>query len=128
MLLGVSFSINIIYAILISIVVSILFIAFGILLGSLVSEKGTGGIGSVIVQLACFTSGMYFSIDMVGKVFAVICKILPFESCLNIIKGVLNNDFGIISLRNIIVFSLYTIVTLIVSIIVFKKKMVSDNK
>ena len=40
----------------------------------------------------------------------------------------LNNNFDIISTRNIIVFSLYTIITLVVTIIVFKNKMVSDNK
>jgi ABC-2 type transport system permease protein len=127
-LLGLSFSINIIYTILISLIVSTLFISLGILLGSLVSEKGTGGIGSIIVQLVCFTSGMYFSNDLVGKAFATICEILPFESCLNIIRATLNNDISLISTRNIIVFSLYTIVVFITSIIVFKKKMVSDNK
>ena len=127
-ILGLNFSINIIYVILISILVSILFISLGILIGSLVSEKATGGIGSVIVQLVCFTSGMYFSKDLVGHVFSKICEILPFESCLNILKGVLNNNLSIISIRNIIVFSLYTIVVLITSIIVFKKRMVSDNK
>ena len=125
-ILGLSFSINIIYTILISIVVSILFISIGILIGSLVSEKGSGGVGSVVVQLVCFTSGMYFSKDLVGKVFAKICEILPFESSLNIIRGVLNGNN--IPLRSIIVFSVYTIVILVISIIVFKKKMVSDNK
>ena len=128
MLLGLNFSINIIYTILISMIVSIFFISLGILLGSLLSEKGTGGVGSVIVQLVCFTSGMYFPKEMVGKVFGIICDILPFESCLNIIKAMLNNNFDIISTRNIIVFSLYTIITLVVTIIVFKNKMVSDNK
>ncbi len=128
MLLGLHFSINIIYTVLISLVVSILFISLGILIGSAVSEKGTGGIGSLIVQLVCFTSGMYFPKEMVGKVFSRICEILPFESCLNIIKGTLTNDFSIISIRNIITFSIYTIVVLIITIIVFKKKMVSDNK
>lgn len=127
-LLGLSFSINILYTILVSILVSILFIALGILIGSLVSEKATGGVGSVIVQLVCFTSGMYFSKDLMGNVFAMICKILPFEGSLNIVKGVLNNNLGIISISNIIVFSLYTILILIASIIVFKKKMFSDNK
>lgn len=127
-LLGLSFSINIIYTILISIVVSILFIALGILIGSITSEKGTGGIGSVIVQLVCFTSGMYFSSDLVGKTFTFICKLLPFESALNIVKGVLNNNLEIISTRNILEFTLYTIITLIVAIFVFQKKMVSDNK
>ena len=127
-LLGLSFTINIVYTILISIVVSTLFISLGILIGSLVSEKASGGVGSIVVQLVCFTSGMYFSKDLVGKVFAKICELLPFESCLNIIKGILNNNCDIISMRNIIVFSIYTILVLIISIIVFKKKMVSDNK
>ena len=127
-ILGLSFSINIIFTILISMIVSILFIAFGILIGSLVSERGVGGIGSIIVQLVCFTSGMYFPKESVGKVFATICEILPFESCLNIIKGVLNNNLDIISTRNIFVFLLYLVVVLFLSIIVFKKKMVSDNK
>lgn len=127
-ILGLSFSINIIYAILVSIITSILFIALGILIGSLVSEKATGGIGSIVVQLVSFTSGMYFSKELVGSVFAKICELLPFESCLNIVKGVLNNNLNIISMNNIIVFIIYTVVVLIISIIVFKKKMISDNK
>ena len=128
MLLGLKFSISIIYTILISMVVSIFFITLGILIGSLVSEKGTGGIGSIIVQLVCFTSGMYFPKEMVGKGFAVICEILPFESCLNIVRCVLNNNMDMISKGNIITFLIYLIVILVLSIIVFKKKMVSDNK
>ena len=128
MLLGLKFSISIIYTILISMVVSIFFITLGILIGSLVSEKGTGGIGSIIVQLVCFTSGMYFPKEMVGKGFAVICEILPFESCLNIVRCVLNNNMDMISKGNIITFLIYLIVILVLSIIVFKEKMVSDNK
>lgn len=127
-LLGLSFSINIIYAILISIIISILFITLGILIGSLVSEKATGGVGSIIVQLVCFTSGMYFPKELIGNTFSKICELLPFESSLNIIKGILNNNLGIIDTKNIIVFLTYTILTIIISFIVFKKKMTSDNK
>lgn len=127
-LLGLSFSINIIYAILISIIISILFINLGILIGSLVSEKATGGVGSIIVQLVCFTSGMYFPKELIGNTFSKICELLPFESSLNIIKGILNNNLSIIDTKNIIVFLTYTILTIIISSIVFKKKMTSDNK
>ena len=127
-LLGLNFNINIIYTILISIIVSILFITFGILIGSLVSEKASGGVGSVIVQLVCFTSGMYFSKDLIGAAFARICEILPFESCLNIIKATLNQNIKIITTRNVIIFVVYFISILVISIIVFKKKMTSDNK
>ena len=69
---------------------------------------------------------MYFSKDLVGKGFATVCEILPFESALNIIKGVLNNTE--IYTRNIIVLSIYTIIVFILSVIIFKRNMVSDNK
>jgi ABC-2 type transport system permease protein len=127
-ILGLNVSINILYTILISIVISILFISLGILIGSFVSEKASGGVGSIIVQLVCFTSGMYFSKDLVGATFAKICEFLPFESALSIIKGVLNNNLDLISTRNIIVFFVYLVMILGISIIVFKKNMVSDNK
>lgn len=126
--LGLTFNINILFTILISIIISVLFIAIGILIGSLISERATGGLGSLIVQLVCFTSGMYFPKELLGKAFRVICEILPFESCYNIIKGILNKQFDIISLQNIIVFVSYTIVILIIAILTFKKKMISDNK
>lgn len=126
--LGLSFSINIIWAILISIVVAILFIAIGIILGSLFSEKASSGISSIVVQLVCFTSGMYFPRELLGDVFSRICEYLPFESCVTIIKGVMNANLESITMRNIIVFSIYTILALIISILIFKEKMISDNK
>ena len=126
--LGLSFSINIIWAILISIVVAILFIAIGIILGSLFSEKASSGISSIVVQLVCFTSGMYFPRELLGDVFSRIYEYLPFESCVTIIKGVMNANLESITIRNIIFFSIYTILALIISILIFKEKMISDNK
>ena len=127
-ILGLSFSINIISAILVSIVIAILFIAIGILIGSTFTEKASSGVSSIVVQLVCFTGEMYFPKEMLGNAFAKICNILPFESCVTIIKGIMNNNIQIISLRNIIVFLTYTIAILAISIIVFKRKMISDNK
>ena len=126
--LGLSFSINIIWAILISIVVAILFIAIGIILGSLFSEKASSGISSIVVQLVCFTSGMYFDPSITGKVFNNICECLPFKSCLTIIRAFLNNNLSLITIKEIIIFSLYTIIILIIAIYSFKKQMVNDNK
>ena len=121
-ILGLEFSIYIVYSILVSLLISILFIALGILIGSIFSNKSSSGISSIVVQLVCFTSGMYFSTEMVGKGFKFICNILPFESALNILKNVLNNSVNLISLKDILVFSIYTIIIFILSIIVFKKK------
>lgn len=126
-LLGLNFSINIIYTILVSIPISILFISLGILIGTITTEKSSSGVSSIVVQLVAFTSGMYFSTDMVGNTFSTICKILPFQSTLNITKGILNNNNTNI-LSNIIIVLIYTISVIILAIILFKKKMISDNK
>ena len=126
--LGLSFSINIILAGVVSVVISVLFIAIGILLGSLFTEKASSGISSIIVQLVCFTSGMYFPIEMLGNTFRKICEYLPFESAVTIIKGIMNNKMELISTRNIIVFSIYAIIILIIATIVFENKKISDNK
>ena len=127
-IMGLEFSISIIPTILVSMVISIFFISLGVLIGSLVSEKGTGGLGSIVVQLVCFTSGMYFPKDSIGGVFELICNILPFEACLNIIQGTLNNNFSNLTPVHIIVFLIYFIAVLLLSIIVFKKRMISDNR
>lgn len=127
MLLGLNFSINIIYTILVSIPISLLFISLGILIGTITNEKSSSGVSSIVVQLVAFTSGMYFSIDMVGNTFSTICKILPFQSTLNITKSVLNNSYNNILTSTLIVV-IYTIITILLEIFLFKKKMISDSK
>ena len=127
-ILGLNFTLSIIPAILVSAMISVFFISLGILTGSAVNEKATGGLGSIIVQLVCFTSGMYFPTEAVGGAFAIICKILPFEACLIIIRSVLHNDFSELTASHIIVFFIYFAAVLLLSIIVFKKRMISDNK
>ncbi len=127
-ILGLKPTITMIPTILISIIISIFFISIGILIGSLVGEKATGGLGSIIVQLVCFTSGMYFPKESVGGVFAIICKILPFEACLNIIQSFLHNDFSNLSIIHLLVFISYFVTIILITIVVFKKRMISDNK
>lgn len=126
-ILGLDLSINIIFAILVSIPISILFIGLGILIGSLFSEKASSSISSIVIQLVCFTSGMYFEKELLGSTFSKICDALPFESSLIIIKGILN-DINMISTKNIILFVIYLLVILLFSSFSFKRKMISDDK
>ena len=127
-ILGFPFSINIIWTVLVSVIIAILFLGIGILIGSLVSDKAASGISSIIVQLVCFTSGIYFPKELLGNAYSKICEILPFDSALVIIKGILNNNYETIKLQNIIVFCAYTIAFIILSAVIFKRKMISDNK
>ena len=123
LLLGLKFSSGIVLMILISLIISILFISLGILIGSITTDKSSAGISSIIVQLVCFTSGMYFRIDMVGKTFKIICEVLPFKSSLNILKNFMNSNLNLITSCDFLTFSIYTILVTILSCILFKKKM-----
>ncbi len=119
--LGLDFSINAVLTIPVSLPISVLFIALGILIGSIATEKSASGISSIVVQLVAFTSGMYFTADMIGKGFAAVCNALPFAACLNILKFVLNGGDEI--WRSVIIATAYTIAVLILAVIIFNRQM-----
>ena len=126
-ILGLKFSITIIYSILISTLISILFISIGIIIGSIFNEKASSGISSIIVQLVVFTSTMYFPKEMLGNFFTHLCNFIPFESSLIIIKGILNNNLSLIKMNNILILLTYFTLSIILSIIIFNKKMINNK-
>ena len=125
--LGLSFSVGILYSIIASLFVSLLYIALGILIGSFASDKASSGISSVVVQLVAFTSGMYFSSDMLGKTFNFICDVLPFKASVEIIKGLLNLNLENMLLYSVI-FLAYLIVITVVSVVIFNRSLKGDKK
>ena len=127
LILKLPFTPYILLAILISVFISIIFISLGLIIGSLVSEKASSGISSIVVQLVAFTSGMYFPLELLGNGLATVCKVLPFESCVTILKAFVNANFTLIEPRNIIVLLVYTILILVASILIFKKKMLNTK-
>ena len=127
LILKLPFTPYILLAILISVFISIIFISLGLIIGSLVSEKASSGISSIVVQLVAFTSGMYFPLELLGNGFATVCKVLPFESCVTILKAFVNANFTLIEPRNIIVLLVYTTLILVASILIFKKKMLNTK-
>ena len=127
LILKLPFTPYILLAILISVFISIIFISLGLIIGSLVSEKASSGISSIVIQLVAFTSGMYFPLELLGNGFATVCKVLPFESCVTILKAFVNANFTLIEPRNIIVLLVYTILILVASILIFKNKMLNTK-
>ncbi len=125
--LGLSFSVSIIFSILIGIFISLLYIALGVLIGSFTSDKASSGISSVVVQLVAFTSGMYFPSDMIGKTFNFICNALPFKASVDIIKGILLNNYENM-LDSVITFLIYLIAITTIAVLIFKHSLKSDKK
>ncbi len=118
---GLTISVSIMLAILITIPLSLFFIFMGILIGSFTNEKSSSGVSSIIVQLVAFTSGMYFDASMIGEEFNVVCQILPFSHFLTILKSVLNHSTNNV-LLSVVNISVFLLASMIVTLLIFKYK------
>ena len=93
--LGLEITIGILYAIVFIIPISILYIALGLLCGSVLSDKQVGGIcGALLTNLSAWLSGVWFDLDLVGGAFKKIAYALPFVHAVEIERAVLAGDLA----------------------------------
>lgn len=125
MILGLPFTVNIFSAILISMIPALLFTSLGLLLGTILNEKQVGGIcGALVTNLTAWTSGAWFSLDMVGGAFKTIGQILPFYHAVEMQKAILHGEYsGIFTEGHLWVVLGYTVVLCVLSVILFTSKM-----
>lgn len=92
--LGLDITINILYAVVCIIPISILYIAMGLLCGSVLSDKQVGGIcGALLTNLSAWLSGVWFDLDLVGGAFKNISYALPFVHAVDMERAILAGDF-----------------------------------
>ena len=95
LILGLDFSVNMLYAILSVAPLSVLFIAFGLLFGSILNEKQVGGIcGALMTNLSAWLSGTWFDLDLVGGAFKKIAYALPFVHAVEMERAILSGNFS----------------------------------
>ena len=93
--LGLEVSVNILYAVVFIIPVSILYIALGLLCGSVLNDKQVGGIcGALLTNLSAWLSGIWFDLDLVGGVFKKIAYALPFVHAVDMQRAVIAGDLA----------------------------------
>jgi ABC-2 type transport system permease protein len=93
-ILGLPLSVNILWAILISMVTSLLYIAMGLLFGSILNEKQVGGLcGTLVTNLTAWLSGIWFDLSLVGGWFKTIADLLPFSHAVEMHRAVLSGSF-----------------------------------
>lgn len=93
MCFGVTLSANLITAFLFSIVLDMLFVAIGVIFGSVLDFKTAPPVSSVVVQAAALLSGMWFDLDTIGGGFAVFCKVFPFAHCYDVMRYTIAGDY-----------------------------------
>ena len=92
--LGLDITVNILYAVVFIIPVSILYIALGLLCGSVLNDKQVGGIcGALLTNVSAWLSGVWFDLDLVGGTFKKIAYALPFVHAVEMERAVLAGDF-----------------------------------
>ena len=124
---GLELSGNLLLAILVTMLTSLLFVGFGLLFGSLLNDKAVGGIcGALLTNVAGWLSGVFIPIDLIGGAFKKAADILPFYHSVQAIKATLDGNFVEILPHLIIVLG-YTIVIFILAIIVFHRRMSGDK-
>ena len=106
----------------------------GIIMGTVFNDKSAPGITSVVISASGILGGCWMPIETMGG-FETFCRFLPFypsvylgrvsTSAVNALGTVYSfNGFAVISLITILI---YTALSVLLSIILFKKSMVSDN-
>ena len=121
--LGLPVTINILYAILFTVPVSLLYIAIGLLTGSVFTDKQVGGIcGALLTNVSAWVSGIWFDIELMGNAFKSIANVLPFVHAVEMQRAVLNGDFSGIFPRVWWVVA-YSLTLLILAVLFFLRQM-----
>ncbi len=122
-ILGLDITVNILYAILFIIPVALLFVALGLLFGSILTDKQVGGIcGALLTNLSAWLSGTWFDLELVGGTFKKIAYALPFVHAVEMERAVLSGNFSGI-LPHLLWVLGYTAVTLTLAILLFLRQM-----
>ena len=94
-ILGLDATVNILFAIIFIIPVSVLYIALGLLCGSVLNDKQVGGVcGALLTNLSAWLSGVWFDLELVGGAFQRIAYVLPFVHAVEMGRAVLAGDFS----------------------------------
>lgn len=125
--LGLKFSGSLFVTILVLIPAAILYIAIGLLCGSLFTDKQVGGVcGALLTNVSAWLSGTWFDLNLVGGAFKKIADCLPFSHAVNAGRYALAAEYSKVLPELIWVIG-YAAAFFGLAIFVFTRKMRSDN-
>ena len=122
-LLGLQITVNILVAVLFILPISVLYIAIGLLCGSVLNDKQVGGIcGALLTNLSAWLSGTWFDLDLVGGAFKKVAYALPFVHAVEVEQAVLAGDLAS-ALPHLLWVLAYSAVLLAVAVLLFLRQM-----
>ena len=121
--LGLTVSMNIVYAVIGILPVAVFNIALGLLCGSVLGVKQVGGIcGALLTNLSAWLSGVWFDLKLVGGIFEKIAYALPFIHGVEMEKALFAGDFAL-AYSHLLPVLLYGIGAAAVAVFLFLRQM-----
>lgn len=123
LILGLTPSINILFATLGALPMAVFYIALGLLCGSLLGVKQVGGIcGALLTNLSAWLSGIWFDIGLVGGAFESVARLLPFIHAVELQRALFSGAAELVP-EHILPVLLYAVLTLGGSVAAFLSRM-----
>ncbi len=123
LVLGLNFTSGIVYALVAILPISLLYIALGLLCGSVLTDKQVGGVcGALLTNLSAWLSGIWFDLELVGGTFRDIAYCLPFVHAVELERALLAGQFSQI-FPHIWWVLAYGLAILVVAILLFLNQM-----
>ena len=121
--LGLTVSINIVYAVLGIIPMAIFNIALGLLCGSVFGVKQVGSIcGALLTNLSAWLSGVWFDLNLVGGFFEKVAGALPFVHAAETEKALFRGNFEL-AVQHILPVILYSVLVTAAAVFCFLRQM-----
>lgn len=122
-LLGLRLTVHVLAGGALSLLTAVMFIALGLLLGSVLNDKQVGGIcGALLTNLTAWLSGVWFDLDLVGGVFRKVANVLPYVHAVEVEKALLRGDFHA-TLVHIFPIAFYCVLTTAIAVFLFLHQM-----
>ena len=123
LILGLKPTVGILWTLLFLLPAALLYIAIGLLCGSLLTDKQVGEIcGALLTNLTAWLSGVWFDVSLMGKVFKKIADALPFIHAVELERAALAGDISA-AVHELPIVLGYAVILSAVGIAVFTKKM-----
>ena len=95
--MGLKLTVNLLWALALILPVSLVYIALGLLCGSVLNDKQVGGVcGALLTNLSAWLSGIWFDLEQVGSGFKKVAYLLPFAHAVDLERAAVAGDFGAI--------------------------------
>ena len=106
---------------------AVLYIAIGLLCGTLLTDKQVGGVcGAVLTNVCAWLSGVWFDLSLLGEGFAAFAEWLPFASSVTAARAAAAGDYAAVA-RPLLIVCAYAAVLLVVAVACFHKKLKSGR-